>query len=532
MDQSILKKPCVWEFSKYLLDKSQSNNLIYVTAGKEHNLKIFNDKYDILVITIEEYINYYINLNYDTRSLNNINNIKDLENSVIIADNILEQIDDQKTLNKFLETIKLFANTSKYLLFTSDYKYFEKKHSNSQFLDEKCFSDDFCSFLIKNNLDPYSVGYTRNNNYTNEKNALLSIFGRETVIKKVPNVTCLAIISTFNEKDIILEVVSHLLNQGLDVYIMDNWSTDNTYEILVKEYQKNNRVTITRFPIEKPEHNQYKWHEILLNKEKVAIGSNYDWIIHHDADEIRYSPWKNIKLIEAISWVDYLGYNAIDFSELVFRFTDINLSIHEEFEKNLLDYEFGRRDGHFLRVNTWKNNEDVSLAEYGGHNCEFPSKKVFPLKFLMKHYPLRNEEHAIEKIFKDRLPRFKSDRKKYGWHGHYDKHQRENIKTWKDYNLLYYEENKFNKKYLIERLSGIGIIRDNSSAIDKNKKFKDEINKLNKKIKKEERKNKKSKEKIKKLNKKLKKEDKRNKKMRYFFKIKKILRPLKKILRK
>lgn len=491
MNQLPVKKPCVWEFSKYLLDKSQSNTLIYITVGKEHNLKIFNNEYDILVITIEEYMKYYDDLNYDTMDLDNDNRIKNLENSVIIVNNILEHVDDQKTLNKFLKTIKTLVNTCKYLLFTADYKYFKKNHLNFEILDEKCFLNNFYQLLIDNSLNPYSIGYTRNNNYTNEKNVFLSIFGKETAIQKVPSVTCLAIISTFNEKDVILEVVYHLLDQGLDVYIMDNWSTDDTYEILINEYQNNKRVTITRFPSEKPEHNQYKWHDILSNKEKVAIESNYDWIIHHDADEIRYSPWKDVKLIEAISWVDYLGYNAIDFSEIVFRFTDINSGIYEEFEKNLLDYEFGRRDGHFLRVNAWKNNKNISLAEYGGHNCEFPSKKVFPLKFLMKHYPLRNEEHALEKIFKDRLPRFKSDRKKYGWHGHYDKHKRENIKTWKDYNLLYYEENEFNKKYLIEKLSGIGIIKDNSSAIDENKKFKEEIKKLKRKIKKEEAENKK-----------------------------------------
>ncbi|WP_054834606.1 glycosyltransferase family 2 protein [Methanobrevibacter arboriphilus] len=304
-------------------------------------------------------------------------------------------------MDKFLKTIKTFVNSSKYLLFTVDYEYFKKNHSNHEILDEKCFLNDFYQLLAIHDLNPYSIGYTRNNNYTNEKNVFLSIFGKETAIKKVPNVSCLAIISTFNEKDIILEVVYHLLNQGVDVHVMDNWSTDDTYRILVNEYQNNKRVTISRVPLEKPKHKQYKWHDILSHKEKIAIDSDYDWIIHHDADEIRYAPWENIKLIEAISWANYLGYNAIDFSEIVFRFTDINLDIYSEFERNILDYEFGRRDGHFLRVNTWKNNKDISLAGYGGHNCEFPFKKVFPLKFLMKHYPLRNEEHAIEKIFKD-----------------------------------------------------------------------------------------------------------------------------------
>ncbi|MDO8609873.1 MAG: glycosyltransferase, partial [bacterium] len=69
--------------------------------------------------------------------------------------------------------------------------------------------------LINNKL--YKAAYELTNNIT-------------TNSKK----TILAIITIYNEGDIIEAVIKNLLNQGIDVYIVDNWSDDGSYEILSK----------------------------------------------------------------------------------------------------------------------------------------------------------------------------------------------------------------------------------------------------------------------------------------------------------
>ena len=43
-----------------------------------------------------------------------------------------------------------------------------------------------------------------------------------------------ALIATYNEEDIIKEVIEHLLSQGLEIVLLDNGSTDQTYEICKK----------------------------------------------------------------------------------------------------------------------------------------------------------------------------------------------------------------------------------------------------------------------------------------------------------
>src|SRR5262249_9794167 len=42
----------------------------------------------------------------------------------------------------------------------------------------------------------------------------------------------LAIVSSFNEEDIIKDVVEDIIEQGCGLVVLDNWSTDGTWEIL------------------------------------------------------------------------------------------------------------------------------------------------------------------------------------------------------------------------------------------------------------------------------------------------------------
>src|SRR5207302_1947204 len=117
----------------------------------------------------------------------------------------------------------------------------------------------------------------------------------------------------FNEIDIIEPVVNHLLDQGVDVYVIDNWSNDGSYEA-IKELAKINpsRVSIERFP--KQDSHKYEWTKILTRVTEVAKERpQYKWIISNDADEIRWSPWPGVSLQKALSFIDHVGFNVIDY---------------------------------------------------------------------------------------------------------------------------------------------------------------------------------------------------------------------------
>lgn len=108
-----------------------------------------------------------------------------------------------------------------------------------------------------------------------------------------PEFRVIAIISTYNEEDVIVPVIQHLIRQEVGVYVIDNWSTDNTYE-LVKGIGTG-LVGHEIWPAGGPPET-YDWGDILRRKEELSRELEADWFIHNDADEIRESPWQWITL--------------------------------------------------------------------------------------------------------------------------------------------------------------------------------------------------------------------------------------------
>src|SRR5260370_10721194 len=121
-------------------------------------------------------------------------------------------------------------------------------------------------------------------------------------------------------------------------------------------------------------------------------------------------------------------------------------------------FEWGRHPAYFRQVKAWKNIGKVDLALTGGHDVEFDKKRIYPIKFLTKHYPLRSNSQANRKIYKERFPRIEKEWRDKGWHVHYD-HLRlvPELKPWREYELLNFSENAFGAEFLVERISGIGI---------------------------------------------------------------------------
>src|SRR5437868_1542812 len=119
----------------------------------------------------------------------------------------------------------------------------------------------------------------------------------------------LAIIPVYNEADILPAVLRHLEHQGCDVYILDNWSTDWTSELL-----SSIGSNIERWPAERPA--LYDWTAILRRIEEIALERGRGrWVILHDADEIRRVPsdWATLTLAQALDIVAVTGYNAVQF---------------------------------------------------------------------------------------------------------------------------------------------------------------------------------------------------------------------------
>ncbi|MDD5365093.1 MAG: methyltransferase domain-containing protein [Gallionellaceae bacterium] len=326
---------------------------------------------------------------------------------------------------------------------------------------------ELSNLLEASSLRVAFMGLTCNNDRDLEKKTCLAVLHGKGLtwldLPVQPGFRVVAFMTAFNEEDIIYQSVSRLIRSGVEVYLIDNWSTDNTVKA-VESLLGKGLIGIERFPAQGGT-GTYDWGDLLGRVEELSQSMQADWFIHHDVDEVRESPWPERSLREALYLVDQMGFNAVDHTVIDFRPVDNGFTQGGDFAAYFTHWEFGRRAGHFQQVKAWKNQrQPVALAYAGGHNADFPGRKVFPYKFLLRHYPVRSQEHGEKKVLGERKPRFNPEEKDVkGWHVQYD-----HIET--GYNFLYHPESLsifdsagFYNEYLVERISGIGIVRQTPS---------------------------------------------------------------------
>jgi SAM-dependent methyltransferase len=267
-----------------------------------------------------------------------------------------------------------------------------------------------------------------------------------------------AIMCVHDEADVIEASMRALVDQGIGVYVVDNWSTDGTYE-MVQRFRGRGLVGVERYPAEGPSPH-FRWAGYLRRLEQLAQSLPGDWFIHQDADEVRRPPWPGISLRDALYAVGRAGFNCVDHTIVEFPPVDDGFVPGSEFEAYFRHFAFGRNPGHFVELKAWERpGKAVSLLDSGGHEVSFTGRRVFPYKFLLKHYPIRSQAHGERKVFQQRQVRNPPDERARRWNTHYD-HLRPGHCFLKDATeLSSFDETAFNRAFLVERLSGVGLSR-------------------------------------------------------------------------
>jgi hypothetical protein len=265
-----------------------------------------------------------------------------------------------------------------------------------------------------------------------------------------------AIVPTYNEADVIRHTLAYLLAEGVGVYVLDNWSTDATFDIAASFGPQ--LVGLERFPPSGPS-STYELRRILSRVEEIALDLDADWVILHDADERRRGPWPGVGLRQALYAVDRRGFNCIDHVTLTFWPT-LGGPIYDgsrDVEDCLTWFEFSDHPGHFHQRRAWKRltaGQRVQLAPTAGHDVHFPGRRVFPYRFLLKHYPIRSQAHGERKVLAERRPRWDAAERAFGWHAQYD----ELSSFLRDpAALTLFDPATLYADWLVERLSGVGI---------------------------------------------------------------------------
>jgi glycosyl transferase family 2 len=207
----------------------------------------------------------------------------------------------------------------------------------------------------------------------------------------------IALLAAYNEARFMDACLSNLVEQGVDFYLIDNESTDETVEI-AERYRGRGLVGIEPFPRD----GVWRWDPILERKDELARELDADWFIHADPDEMRLPPPRSgTTLAEALLEADRLGYNAVNFQEYTFVPTR-EAPDHDHprfFETMRWYYPFAPTFPH--RLNAWKRRRGrVKLAPNGGHRVAFRGLRMYPESFAMRHYLVLSLAHATEKYLK------------------------------------------------------------------------------------------------------------------------------------
>lgn len=229
-----------------------------------------------------------------------------------------------------------------------------------------------------------------------------------------------AIMAAYNEADIIGAAVAHLVRQGAYLYLLDDGSTDGTVD--AARAAAGDRLigweSLADPADSRP--SRFRWSHILERKAALAASIDADWFIHQDADEFRESPWPHLTLAESVGLVGRLGWNAIEFE--VFNFAPAAAfapgdDLAATFTRFLPAGAFDR-----VQIRCWqKTGGRVDLVSTGGHEAQFPERRVFPIRFPMRHYPIRTVAQGERKIFRERKERFEPEERARGWHVQYDR---------------------------------------------------------------------------------------------------------------
>jgi glycosyltransferase involved in cell wall biosynthesis len=190
----------------------------------------------------------------------------------------------------------------------------------------------------------------------------------------------------YNEEDIIEETIQHNLSQGLELIVLDNGSTDNTFNICKR--------FVDRIKLIQMKTSKFNINSLRRALYDMAIMSSPDWVIFIDADEFLQSKDKGRTLRDEIEEADSKGYNLIQFDRFDFFMTDDDNTLPSA-RQRLRYYSY---HGDFL-YRAWKFSPGITVEE--GHYPVFPEYiyyNISPKKLLLLHYPYRTVEQAQKRL--------------------------------------------------------------------------------------------------------------------------------------
>jgi hypothetical protein len=147
----------------------------------------------------------------------------------------------------------------------------------------------------------------------------------------------------------------------------------------------------------------------------------------------------------------------VDHTVLNFRPIDNNSIDGTDFEAHFRHFEFGTSPDLLRQVKAWRNDGRRVVLSDGGHEVVFAGRRVFPYKFLLKHYPIRSQLHGERKVHAERRSRWNPTERALGWHLQYDGVEQGQSFLRDPRDLMLFQDGVTREAELVPLISGVGL---------------------------------------------------------------------------
>ncbi len=202
-----------------------------------------------------------------------------------------------------------------------------------------------------------------------------------------------ALVAACDDVDLIGATLDDLLGQGIRVHLL---SPGSSGEALAEagRFQSGGLLSVEHLE------GDASPSRVLRRKEVLAAELEGDWFVDLASGEFPESPWPGVPFREGVEQVDRLGFDAIDFAVLDFR--PVDHTPRRGDPRAALRFYEPRNGADRLEVRCWKRHPGpLDLASTRGPRASLPGRRLFPLRFLLRHYPCggqdRSEREASEK---------------------------------------------------------------------------------------------------------------------------------------
>ncbi len=254
----------VYPFAAFLAEQFNCTKMLAIGKAAAENLVRFHTQFEITGILsgvdLKRFRSRYAFgtwLEGDFQSEDEITlDASALKQTVIVCTDLLERVESPASL---LAHLKRWLNHAPVCLLTSpDRDLIAERTGDSspsqQTRRGKWNVAELERMLLADSFNLEFTGLTTIDNVTFEKNNILAVIANNAartpaLIKAPPDFRVVAFMAAYNEEDIIVRSIKNWTNQGVHVHILENWSTDATYD-LAQQLATHLPVTVERFPKE------------------------------------------------------------------------------------------------------------------------------------------------------------------------------------------------------------------------------------------------------------------------------------------